>query len=544
MQNIWKINSQNKNQINKKDRDWLVKVLAKNRGLDTPQKLKEFLNPTFEQITNANVGKTQIAVNRIEKAIKNREKIVVYSDYDADGINATAIMWETLYDLGANAMPYVPHRIKEGYGLAVDAISTLAKEKVSLIITVDHGVTAVKQIDHANKLGIDVIITDHHVLSEILPKAYCLVHTTDLCGTGVAWRLCFDLVKKLNPGYQSKLTEKLELAAIATIADLVPLTGANRAIVKIGLELLNKTKRPGIKSLLKLCRIKGPIGTYEIGHMIAPRINAMGRIEHGMDSLRLICAKNQKQADAKAELLASTNSRRQTLTTRAIESAFDIVDKSQLVGVTSHPDWHEGVIGLVASRLAETYHKPMIVISRGVSHSKGSARSIPGFNIVEAIRNSSEFLVDAGGHPMAAGFTIETRHIEAFSKKINIYAGNIITEEILAPVINIETKLDKVDISFQTLESIKQFEPYGMGNPQPIFLTENLLVEDIRTVGDANKHLKLQVGGFNAIGFNFGKLRSDLRPGYYVDLVYTMEKDNYSGRNQIQLKIKDLAINP
>lgn len=544
MQNIWRIQTSKKDSESKSDKEWLVKVLAKNRGLDTPQKLHDFLNPTFEQITKEDVGNTKKAVERIEKAIKSGEKIIVYSDYDADGICATAIMWETLFSLGANVMPYVPHRIKEGYGLAVEAIGSLAKEKVGLIITVDHGVTAVKQVDHANKLGIDVIITDHHVKPDVLPSAYTMVHTTKLCGTGVSWRLCFDLVEKLKPQYAPKLKEKLELAAIATVADLVPLTGANRAIVKIGLELLTKTKRPGLLSLFKMCGITGSIGTYEIGHMIAPRINAMGRIEHGMDSLRLICAKNQKQADEKAQLLASTNSRRQTLTSSAMENAFDLVDKSQLVGVTAHPDWHEGVIGLVASRLVETYHKPMIVIARGQVHSKGSARSIPGFNIVEAIRNSIEFLVDAGGHPMAAGFTIETKHIEAFTKKINVYAETRITEEILAPVINIETRLNSADINQQSLAAISQFEPYGMGNPQPVFLTENMTVEDIRTVGDGNKHLKLQIGGFNAIGFNLGKLRADLRPGDSVDLVYTLEKDTYSGRNQIQLKIKDLVKNP
>lgn len=542
MQNIWRVQTNKKDSGSKKDKDWLVKILAKNRGLDTEKKLHDFLNPTFELITKEDVGNTNKAVDRIEKAIKNGEKIIVYSDYDADGICATAIMWETLFDLGANVMPYVPHRIKEGYGLATDAITLLSKEKVGLIITVDHGVTAVKQVKHANELGIDVIITDHHVKPQNLPDAFSMVHTTKLCGTGVSWRLCFDLVQKLKPDYTEKLKEKLELAAIATVADLVPLTGANRAIVKIGLEILSKTKRPGLLSLFKMCGITGAVGTYEIGHMIAPRINAMGRIEHGMDSLRLICAKNQKQAEAGAQLLASTNTRRQTLTTAAMDNAFDIVDKSQLVGVTAHPDWHEGVIGLVASRLVETYHKPMIVIARGDLHSKGSARSIPGFNIVEAIRNSIEFLVDAGGHPMAAGFTIETKHIEAFTKKINVYAQTKITEEILAPVIEIETKLDSKDITYQTLEQIRQFEPYGMGNPQPIFLTENMQVEDIRTVGESNKHLKLQVGGFNAIGFNLGKLRADLRPGDSVDLVYTLEKDNYSGHNKIQLKIKDLAI--
>jgi len=537
-QKTWKILS---TKTSSKNKNWLTLLLAKNRGLKTKEELKSFLNPTLEQILKVSIGESKKALKRIEMAITNKEKIIVYSDYDADGISATAIMWETLYDLGADVMPYVPHRIKEGYGLSNSAITKLVEEGAKLIITVDHGVSAVDQIEHANSLGIDVIITDHHVLPKVLPKSYAMVHTTTLCGAGVSWRLAWDIVTKLKPSYREQLENKLELAAIATIADLVPLTGANRAIVKIGLEKLSSTKRYGINALLKTTTTSS-IGTYEIGHILAPRINAMGRIEHGLDALRLICAKSKSQADKLASLLSKTNSKRQDLTTRALESAKSLVSAEQSIGVIAHHSWHEGVIGLVASRLVETYNKPFIVISQGEVFSKGSARSVPGFNIVEAIRASSQYLVAAGGHPMAAGFTIETRHIQTFSLDINQYAKLNLTEEMLEPIIRVETELEEEDISGETLEQIKKFEPFGVGNMEPVFLTRKMLLEDVRTVGKTSNHLKLQIGNHSAIGFNMGDLRTDLRPGQQVDLLYTISEDKFNGHGKIQLKIKDLKL--
>lgn len=538
--NIWQVKSK---VFDKKNTNWLFNILAKNRGLNTKKELDKFLNPKLEHVLEIKLTDTQKAVARIETAIRNKEKIIVYSDYDADGISATAIMWETLNDLGANVMPYVPHRIKEGYGLSIPAITELAKKGINLIVTVDHGVTAVKQVEHAAKLGIDVVITDHHVLPEELPESYALVHTTDLCGAGVSWRLCWEIIKKLRPTYKNQLTDKLELAALATIADLVPLTGASRAIVKIGLEKLEKTTRPGVKALIKSAGITNKVGTYEIGHILAPRINAMGRIEHGLDSLRLLCAKSQKQADQLASLLSKTNTRRQDLTSSAIDNAFGLVNADHLVGVISHESWHEGVIGLVASRLVEAHHRPMIVISKGEVHSKGSARSVPGFNIIEAIRSSSHLLVDAGGHPMAAGFTIETQHIETFARHINAYAATRITEETLIPRIQIECQLAPEDINYKNLKIIKSFEPYGMGNPEPLFLTKNMVVEGARGVGQDSKHLRLQVDGLGAIAFNKGEFRSQIRPGYTINLVYTIAEDHYNGNNKLQLKVKDLIIN-
>ncbi len=536
---IWKIKTKSPD---KKSANWLEQVLAANRGLTTPKILKDFLNPSIEQITSVKLKELEKGLRRVEKAIKNHEKIIVYSDYDADGICATAIMWETLNDLGASVMPYVPHRIKEGYGLFIPALEKLSKDGVTLIITVDHGVTALKQIEAAAKLGIDIVVTDHHVLPKTLPRPHALVHSTELCGAGVSWLFCYHLISKLKIAYKDQIMEKLELAAIATIADLVPLNAASRSIVKIGLERLKNTKRPGINSLIRQSGITSEIGTYEIGHIIGPRINAMGRIEHGLDSLRLICARNKNQADRLAALLAHTNTKRQDLTTGAIESALTLVNEDHLIGVVSHESWHEGVIGLVASRLVEKHNKPMIVISRGETHSKGSARSIPGFNIISAIRSSSEFLVDAGGHPMAAGFTIETRHIESFTKKINIYAQTNLAPDLLNPVIEIDCPLHPREITFETLKIIKKFEPYGVANPEPIFIANNASVEDVQTVGGLGQHLKLQVEGKTALWFNHGAESANLRPGYTADIVYTTSENRYNGNSSIQLKIKNLKV--
>lgn len=536
---IWKVKVKSPD---KSANDWLAKILAQNRGLTTAKKLEDFLNPSVEHITNIKLSQLDQGIKRVEQAIKNGEKIIVYSDYDADGICATAIMWETLNDLGAKIMPHVPHRIKEGYGLFIPTIESLAKDGVTLIITVDHGVTAVKQVDAAKKLGVDVVVTDHHVLPEKLPITHAMVHSTELCGAGVSWLFCYQLVSKIKPTYKHQLMEKLQLAAIATIADLVPLNAASRSIVKLGLEQLKKTKRPGIKSLIRTSGISGDIGTYEIGHIIAPRINAMGRIEHGLDSLRLVCARKQSEADRLASLLTSTNTKRQDLTVDAIESALTLVKSDHLVGVVAHHQWHEGVIGLVASRLVEKHNKPMIVISRGETFSKGSARSIPGFNIINAIRSSTEFLVDAGGHPMAAGFTIETRHIEAFTRKINVYAQTALTEDLLTPVVEIDCEIKPEDINYPALKTIKKFEPYGVANPEPTFAVKNAQIEDVQTVGGVGQHLKLQIGGKAALWFNHGVESSNLRPGYKIDLAFTIAENNYNGSSQIQLKIKDIKF--
>jgi len=534
----------------------LINILLVNRGAKTKKEIEEFLNPKLKNVSTNSVGinKKQLskAVSRIQNAIKNKENIVVFGDYDVDGICGTAILWETLNSLGAKVMPYIPHRIDEGYGLSLAGISNLKSQisNVRLIITVDNGIVANKAVDFANDQDIDVIITDHHVPSKVLPKAFATVHTTKLCGTGVAYILSQEIQKILNTKYLIHNTH-LELVALATVADLVPLKGANRTLLKFGLEQLQKTTRRGLLELFKEAGLqKDAIGVYEIGHMIAPRLNAMGRLEYAMDSLRLICTNNKKRAEDLAYLLGSTNKERQDLTLQNVLHAIERVKKQKskvknLLFIV-HESYEQGVIGLVAGKLVEEFYKPAIVVSKGERYSKASARSVSGFNIIEFIRSASELLVDAGGHPMAAGFTVETTKLLKLQKVLEEKAELILTEDLLIRSLKIDCELPLEFIDINLYESLQKLAPFGMGNPEPVFISRNVVIEDIRLVGMEGKHLKINVKcqmsnvKFSAIGFGMGKMFSKIKIGDRIDIAYTIDINEWNGEQRLQLKIKDI----
>ncbi|MBI5465458.1 single-stranded-DNA-specific exonuclease RecJ, partial [Candidatus Gottesmanbacteria bacterium] len=444
----------------------IIKVLLKNRGLKTKKEIEEFLNPpnpsNLEPKTlNIKTSELVKAVKRIKKAIKENESIVVYSDYDADGVCGAAILWETLNELGAKAMPYIPHRVEEGYGLSQKGIDFVKKEHgASLIITVDHGISSLEKVAYAKKQGIEVIVTDHHVPPKVpkVPKVPT-IHTVDLCGAGVGWILAKELQK--IPGIKgAKFRESesyLDLVAIATIADMVPLTGANRTLVKHGLEELNKqsfssnqTKRIGLEALIKETGIKkGGIGVYEVSHILAPRLNAMGRMEHAMDSLRLLCTRNKERAYELARHLDRTNRERQRLMEETSFHAENLLIKhaaacqrgTKLIFL-SHASYNQGIIGLVAGKLVEKFYRPAIIVSLGEEYSKASARSINGFNIIETIRKAQDLLVDAGGHPMAAGFTVETKKLPELEKRLMEIAEQELDSEKLTRVLKIDCEIN------------------------------------------------------------------------------------------------------
>lgn len=547
----------------------LIKVLLENREIETKKEIEEFLNPKLESVTVRNVGinKPQLkkALKRIKKAMKNKEEIVVFGDYDVDGICGTAILWETLNRLGAKVMPYIPHRIDEGYGLSERGIQNL-KLKIkncSLIITVDNGIAANKAVDFAKEQGIDVIITDHHVPSKTKPKALAIVHTTKLCGTGVAWMLSgvilnlFQYLKRTDREMLKQVQhdnfhrEHLELIALATVADLVPLKGANRTLLKFGLEALRKTKRVGLLELFKEAALdKNAIGVYEIGHIIAPRLNAMGRLEYAMDSLRLICTNNQKKGEKLAKVLGSTNKERQDLTLQTVLHAKDSVRKlkskiKKLIFI-SHESYEQGVIGLVAGKMVEEFYMPAIVVSRGEKFSKGSARSVNGFNIIEFIREHSIYLMDAGGHPMAAGFTVETTKLLDLQKALEKKAELVINKDLLTRTLRVDFDLPLSLIDFSLYELIQRLAPFGMGNPEPTFLSKDVLVDDVRLVGNGGKHLKLKLkveSGklkvWDGIGFGMGET-AKIKIGDKADIVYTINENEWPGEKKLQLKIKDI----
>jgi single-stranded-DNA-specific exonuclease len=535
----------------------LIKILLRNRGIKSKEEIDSFLNPKLSKVTPAavkiNAQGLKKALQRIQKAIKNKEKIIVFGDYDVDGICGTAILWETLNSLGADVLPYIPSRFEEGYGLSEIGIKNLLqKGKADLIITVDNGIVANEAVDFANKNKIDVIITDHHVPAKKLPNALAIVHTTLLCGAGVAYLLANSLLQiadsKMAIRNKPYATSHLELVVLATIADLVPLTGANRILVYYGLQKLRATKRIGLLALInKAGIVKEEIDTYEIGHLLAPRLNAMGRLASAMDSLRLICTSDKKKAEKLTELLNQTNLERQQFTQEALAHAKNKVEKEGLKSLIFIADesYQQGIVGLVAGRMVEEYYLPSIIIAKGKTQSKASARSIKGFNIVEFLRSASDLLVDIGGHPMAAGFTVENSKLEALEKKLYENARKLLKKEHLERILRIDYELNPALINYETYSSIQQLAPFGMANPEPTFLTKNLTIADIRVVGKDGKHLKMQFKSQNSnfkiggIAFGMGE-DSKLKIGDKVDVVYTLSDNSWGDRQNIELKIKDI----
>lgn len=521
----------------------IVRSILGDRGIVSPKDHREFIDPADPiTCTAKNVGIEEKnlthAIKRIEKAIAGKESIVVYADYDADGITAGAIMWETLWKLGARVMPYIPHRVEEGYGLSKKGIDAVrAQFDPSVIITVDHGITAKEEISYAEKFGIDVIVTDHHVKPPTLPRC-TIVHTTQLSGAGVSWFVAKELSK----------AAPVELAAVGTIADLLPLIGINRSIVKFGLEALRKTKRVGLNALILEAGIKkDTIDSYSVSHMLAPRLNAMGRLEHALDALRLLCTSDDMKAKLLAQKLGITNKERQQLTVDTVIHAKDLVPKQlkKLIFI-AHESYNPGVIGLVAGRLVEEYYRPAIVLAIGDGYAKASARSIPGFNIVEAIRSCSDLLVDVGGHPMAAGFTVETKHISKLQKKLEALAEKVLDEEKLTRVLRIDAEMPLTMVTQNLWRELESLQPFGFGNYEPVFATRGVQVTDARLIGATRKHLKFKVtskgsrGALDAIGFNMSGLYGKLESGTPIDLAYTIDMNEWNGSRNLQLKVKDI----
>lgn len=511
----------------------LLPILLDNRGIKTKEEKEDFLVPKLPDEFDLDFYK---AITLIKKAIKTKTQIIVYGDYDADGICATAIMWEALNSLKAEAMPFIPMREVEGYGISKDGVdSILAKYKPGLIIVVDSGIVAHEAIDYAKKKGFQVIVVDHHEKPKTLPKANVIVHTTKLCAAGIA----YFLAKKLL-GKNFEIGSLLELAAIATVTDMMTLQGINRSIVRYGLESLNKSKRPGLKAILETAAIE-KIGVYEIGFMIGPRLNASGRIDSALTALRLLCTHDPEKAKTWAAALNDVNQERQLMTAQMTESAKALTkhkDEDRII-IVQDESFHQGIIGLIAGKLTDKYYLPSIVISRREGISKASARSITGFNIIEAIRKMDNLLINAGGHPMAAGFTIQTEKIGIFIESISAYAKENIKEEMLERKLRIDAPLPLDILTLELYKHISQLEPYGNGNPEPVFSATGT-VDSVRTVGAEGKHLKLTIDGMSAIAFNQGNLFLKIRTGDKISFAYSLALDTYNGGNKLQLKIKDI----
>ncbi|OGF99548.1 hypothetical protein A2153_04355, partial [Candidatus Gottesmanbacteria bacterium RBG_16_38_7b] len=413
----------------------------------------------------------------------------------------------------------------------------------SLIITVDHGISASKEVSYARKFAIDIIIIDHHLPAKSPPKPFALIHTTQLSAAGLAWVFTNFLTGRLLEKY-------LDLVALATVADMVPLLNENRILVTFGLKEINKTRRVGLNSLMKASGvIKGQIDSHTLGHILAPRLNASGRLEEGIDSLRLLCTKDRQRASDLAQKLNNVNRHRQALTKNSLDLAHSIIKETSNLVFVHSDTFHQGVIGLIAGKLVETYHRPAIVVSVGSEFCKASARSVKGVNIVELIKVASDLLVSVGGHPMAAGFTVKKENLNKLEKKLLASSQILIKTEDLTEKRLIDLELDIAFLNWDLYREIQQLSPFGQANPPPLFAGFNNTVLDYSLVGRDKNHLKLLLSSklnsrkaFSAIGFNFSPVFPELKLGALVDIIYQIEEDNWNHLRSLILKLKDVRL--
>ena len=542
----------------------IISQLLYNRDLRDKNAIANFFNPPSPEVivsqysnylNKIDSNEVEKAVNLIKKAVGIGRPIVVYGDFDADGLCGTAILYQTLKNLGANTTPFIPDRFEHGYGLSIKALKKIQQLVTSpLLITTDCGISAVDEVKYAKKQGFDVIITDHHSKGQALPEAGAIVWTDELAGAGVAYLLASRLAATLKVKSEKLKVglELLDLVALATIADVQPLTGVNRALVKHGLEELNKTLKVGLRELIKIAGLEEKeIGPYEVGWMLGPRLNASGRLGNASDSLKLLLTENVDEAQGIAAKLNRINQERQQLTQQMLDEARRQVNPDHKIIVLHKETWHEGIAGLVAGKLKEEFYRPAVVITGGEKIAKGSARSINGFNIVEAIRECEEFLIDAGGHAMAAGLSVEIEKIPQFREKLAAIAEEQLTGDILTPTLNVDLEHPLTQLSWSLVGDLKKFEPFGIGNPKPTFLTRSVRILSIRAIGSNGKHLRLvlrDVGDttgrplehWPCIGFGFGEWVTEVHPGDLVDIVYNFEENHWNGQTTLQLKLKDL----
>lgn len=540
---IWQYQGELKETDPSKRRNELLEMLFLERGLTTDSQRNDFLTSKaltldlLDDLTDLNHQQLDKGVARVKKAIESGQPILVYGDYDCDGICATALLWETLHKLGATARPFIPKREEHGYGLSEAGLNeALANfERKPLVITVDNGITAASVLEKYS--DIEFIITDHHQPPKKLPKAL-IIHSHMVCGTGMAWVLASSLVgRAVNP----------ELVALATVCDLLPLVGPSRRLLISGLEELRHTQRPGLVALYELAGIKNPgeIDTYHLGYLIGPRINAVGRLGHGLDALRLLCTRKPAAAAALAGKLSSLNQDRQVLTSDYLTEAKQKVKELPVlpkVLVLASENFHEGIIGLVASKLVEEFYRPAVVVSLGKSTVKGSARSVAGVDITKLLEMAAKGEVELGGHVLAAGFKLSTAGWPKFNEAIAKIAQRV-EEELLIKKLALTSKLLESDINFQLLEMLEKFGPFGFGNNRPLFSLQSRILSK-KLVGKKMDHLQLKLGsngaGFPAIGFGFGTRLEEIEKLAEVEAAFTLEKNVWQDKISLQLQLKDL----
>ncbi|PWU68374.1 single-stranded-DNA-specific exonuclease RecJ [Gracilibacillus dipsosauri] len=532
----------------------IVKQLLWQRGLKSEKEIHDFLQPNLENLHDPSLFSTiESAVNRVEKAIELGESILVYGDYDADGVTSTTVMVEALREKGAMCDYYIPNRFTEGYGPNKAAFQEIHRQGFQLIITVDNGIAGTEEIAYANELGMDVIITDHHEVQEELPDALAIIHPKcaedypfkELAGVGVAFKFATQLL-----GYFPK--KFLDLVAIGTIADLVPLVGENRVLVSYGLKEMATTERIGLQALKKQCSIDGQVTEEDIGFRIGPRLNAVGRLQDANIAVDLLLATDQEEAEELVQYVQELNKERQKIVANIAEEAIELLEQSgnteeMDVLVVAKEGWNQGVLGIVASRLVQTYHRPAIVlaIDPELETAKGSARSIEGFDLFKNGMEHKDLFTHFGGHAQAAGMTLPRKNIEPLRKALDQQAKTILTEEDFKPQLKIDATIPLKDIDIAVIKELEQLAPFGMNNPKPNLHIEATPIE-LRQIGATKNHLKVkleQAGTvMDGIGFGLGAFFHQLSKESKLEAVVELQINEWNGIRKPQVFLKDLAV--
>jgi len=536
----------------------ILKQIVFNRGLATDAEARAFLKAEPSPNTDPfQLMGMHATVDRICYALQHDESIAIYGDYDVDGVTATALLVQALGALGANVRGYIPNRFDEGYGLNKDALDSLKADGVKLVITVDCGIRSPDEALHAQTIGLDLIISDHHhpdgtnlppALAVINPKQHGDPYLDkDLAGVGIAYKIAEALVSVREPINGFHTNDLLDLVALGTVADLAPLVGENRVLVRRGLRQIRETKRQGLFSLAGVADLKIDKCTAgNIGFMLGPRLNASGRLESALASFELLTTTDFMRAGQLAQQLDQQNRQRQSITRNMQEQAEAIAmgeDPEAFLLFAAHEEFNPGVVGLAASRLTETYYRPAVVAAKSVEETRGSCRSIPEFHITDALDLCKDLLVRHGGHAAAAGFTVKNENLPELISRLKEIAKDQLGSKDLRQTLTADLEVPLSELNFDVLKHLMFLEPTGYGNPEAVFVSRNVKVKMARTVGAEGRHLKLTVedergASVDAIGFRLGHLKPDLPP--FLDVLYRFEANEFNGRRTLQLNLKDL----
>lgn len=534
----------------------IIRQVLFNRGYATSESAGHFLRA--ESISDNSPWQLigmRTTVDRVQTALLNKEPIVIYGDYDVDGVTATVLLVQTLRVLGGDAREYIPNRFDEGYGINNEALKTLSDNGIRLIISVDCGIRSPSEAAFARELGLDLIITDHHQPAQDLPEAYAIINPKqpgdlypdkELAGVGVAYKLAEALIETMQSDFDK--SQLLDLVALGTVADLAPLTGENRTLVRQGLKCIQTTKRQGLFSLANVADMKIAATTAtNIGFVLGPRLNAAGRLESALASFELLTTTDVMRAGQLALQLDKNNRDRQALTRQIQEQAEAIVmaeDPNADLLFAVHPDFNAGVVGLAASRLSETYYRPAIVGQSNDETTRCSCRSIPEFHITQALDQCADLLVRHGGHAAAAGFTVTNGNLPELKDRLKMIAKKELEGKDLRQTLTADGEIRLVDLKPELLNFLNSLQPTGYGNPDAVFVSREVKIKTSRTVGAEGKHLKLTVSdgniSFDAIGFRLGHLQSELPMEKKVDVMYIFETNEFNGRTYLQLNLKDV----